>query len=86
MKREVVVRPVADRDIDQVADYFAKVSPAATERFYQALSDAFKTLETLADIGQRYDFADGSESGLRFMKLKSFSDYLLFYRIVGDTV
>ena len=86
MKREVMVRKEADSDVDQIAEYFTALSPQATERFYGALADTFADLEARAEIGQRFDFADGSETGLRFWRLKAFGDYLVFYRIVGDTV
>ncbi|HUE70906.1 MAG TPA: type II toxin-antitoxin system RelE/ParE family toxin [Pirellulaceae bacterium] len=86
MKREVLLLKEAQHDIGQIAQYLEGVSVQATQRFHEALEEVFDQLEAQAEIGQRYDFADGSETGLRFWRLKSFGDYLVCFRIIGDKV
>jgi plasmid stabilization system protein ParE len=81
-----MVRKAADRDVDEIAEYLGVGSPRAVDKFYDSLAETFADLETRADIGQRFDFADGSETGLRFWRMKSFGDYLVVYRIVGEIV
>ena len=82
MKREVLLLKEAQRDIGKIAEYLEGVSIQATQRFHEALEAVFDHLEIQADIGQRYDFADGSETGLRFWRLKSFGDFWSFIALL----
>ena len=81
MKRRVVIRPIADQDIDREALQIASYSGMdAGLRFYEACDRAFALLLTQPRLGVIRDFDLPLLTGMRMWKLKGFEDYLIFYR------
>lgn len=42
MKRDIVIRPQADADLDEQADYIALDSLESSKRFYEAAQKVFR--------------------------------------------
>lgn len=81
MKRKVVIRPAAGRDLDRAADYIAQHQDLDTAlRFYQAAEETFRLIATQPEMGRRRDFGNPQLKGVRICLMKEFDRHLVFYR------
>ncbi len=75
------VRPAADRDLDNLADYLAHEAGLATAyRFLDAAYATFKALADLPGIGELRQSTDSRLAGLRVWRVEHFPNHLVFYR------
>jgi plasmid stabilization system protein ParE len=51
MKRRVSIRPQADRDLDEAADFIARHSISAARRFYDSAAQTFLFLSDNPEMG-----------------------------------
>jgi len=87
MRRHVVVRPVAERDLDEQAEYLAvQRSVEVSVRFYHAAEDTFQLLANQPEIGRRAEYRSPLLSGMRTFPMKRFPKHLVFYRPLEDGV
>ena len=83
MKRKVIVRPAADRDLDEQAEYIAQHQNLDTAfRFYLAAEETFALIATQPMMGRTRNFGDPGLKGARVCLMKEFVRHLVFYRPV----
>lgn len=80
MTRRVVVKAAARRDLLRHASYIADRSPEAALRFLDCSRETFERLARFPSLGSRYRPIVPRLSGLRRFRVRSFADYLVFYR------
>lgn len=77
--KSVRVRPRADADIDQLADYIAADSLDAELRFLDAVQKAFDLIGEQPGIGSMRYARPTLLEGLRFCPIPGFEKHLIFY-------
>ena len=80
MKRRLVVRPKARRDIAEIADYIAAENLGAADRFIDEMSEAFSKLALMPHMGSARRFRRQSLRGLRLWRVPHFEKYLIIYQ------
>jgi toxin ParE1/3/4 len=78
--RRIVVRPRADQDLTEHAQYIARDNVEAGLRFYAAAEETFQALAALPKMGSARDYRNPRLTGLRMWRVKDFEKYLIFYR------
>ena len=87
MKRKVIVRPEADRDLDEQAEYLAQHQNLDTAlRFYQAAEETFALIATQPRMGRARSFGTPYLKGVRMCLMKEFERHLIFYRPLKDGI
>ena len=87
MTRHIVVRPAAERDLDEQAEYLAvHQSVTVAVRFHHAAEDTFQLLANQPEIGRRAEYRSPLLVGIRMFLMKGFPKYLVFYRPLEDGV
>ena len=87
MKRKIIVRPEADRDLDAQAEYIAEHSDLDTAlRFYQAAEETFALIATQPSMGRARNFRSPFLKGVRMCVMKEFERHLIFYRLLKDGI
>lgn len=75
------LRPEADWDLDQQADYYAEREGLELAlRFYEAAHETFAFLADNQHTGTQRSYADPSLAGVRFRTMRTFKQHLIFYR------
>jgi toxin ParE1/3/4 len=81
VKRCILVRPAADRDIDEQAEYLAAQRSLETGlRFYRAAEATFRLLAGQPRMGKLAGYPSPLLTGVRMFPLKGFPRHLVFYR------
>ena len=81
MSRKIVIRPAADRDLDEQAEYIAQHQDLATAlRFYRAAEETFLLIAAQPKMGWTRDFGNPRLKGVRMCLMKDFDRHLVFYR------
>lgn len=65
-------RPRAIYSIIDLAEYMGRTSPSSAERFFDAIEETFRQLETMPGIGHRYESDDPRLQGYEFGRFKGF--------------
>jgi len=86
MRRRIVIRPLADYDLDEHAEYLARSNPAAARRFQTAADKAFKSLARIPGMGGLWECSDPKFADLRVWRIRGFKKYLIFYRPLADGI
>jgi toxin ParE1/3/4 len=83
-----VVRPRADRDLDEIADYLAGRAGLDTAlRFLQEAYETFALLSVHVDMGWPCRLKHpGVRSARQFRVSESFDKYLIFYQPYEDRI
>ena len=80
MKRAVLVRRTAERDLDEQAEYLATQSNVKRAlRFYRAAEATFELLASRPGIGKVNQFRSRFLTNVRTFPLKGFPKHLVFY-------
>jgi len=81
MKRDIVIRPAADRDIDEQFLYLAlKAGEELAFRFLEATQACFDRLLEMPELGAMRTFKNPELEGLRMFPVANFEAHLVFYR------
>ena len=72
------------RDLIEIADYIAKGSMNASDRFLQATEQAFKQLADMPGIGAIREYNNPTFIGMRMWPVPGFERYLIFYRATAE--
>lgn len=76
-----VVRPRADRDLDDQADYLAEVSsPNVGHRFLIAAHETFALLASQPEMGWPFKIGRAGMESLRVFRVSGFNKILVLYR------
>jgi toxin ParE1/3/4 len=86
MTLRLVLKPQADRDINNQFEYIANDNLEAAIRFYEAAFRAFDVLLTNPHIGPARDFEDPELKDIRIWLVKGFEKHLIFYRATDELV
>lgn len=86
MKPRVVILPLADRDLDEKAEYIARNRPVTARRFYDAADRAFERLANTPGLGGPWESTNPNLAGLRVWPIPRFKNYLIFYRPIPDGI
>lgn len=88
MRGRYVVRPRADADIDEIADYLAdKASLEMGLRFLAELYETFGMLGAQPDMGWSPKVGRAELAGMRAFRASArFEKYLVFYRPLEDRI
>ena len=78
--RRIVIRPRAERDVDEHAGAIAEASVGSALRFYGATEIAFMRLASLPRLGTSRTYRRVKLVGLRMWPIPGFKKYLIFYR------
>lgn len=79
MSFRLIVRPAADRDIDDIAERIAIDNLSIGRRFYEAVWETIDLLGTMPRLGAPPETQNPGLQGLRAFGVKGFRNYLLFY-------
>jgi toxin ParE1/3/4 len=81
VKRRLLIRPAAERDLDEQAEYLAAhQSLEMALRFYRDAEQTFRLLACQPNIGKVTAYRNPFLAGMRMFPLKRFSKHLVFYR------
>ncbi len=87
MSARYVVKPKADRDLDDYADQLAeKASLDVALRFFEAADSTFVLLATQPNIGWRSRAKHPGLADLRVFRVTGFEHMLVFYRPLPEGV
>ena len=86
MSRTIVVRPLADRDLDELFDYLASEDPRAARRFYQAAQATFEALAESPGLGGRWESGKSELREYRVWPIRGFKNHLIFYRPIDGGI
>jgi toxin ParE1/3/4 len=84
--RHIVIRPAADRDLDELAAFIAKDDVGAALRFYDAVARAYEQLLDQPGIAASRDFDNPELRALRMWPVPRFPNHLIFYRPTDDGI
>lgn len=74
------LRPRAETDLDGYAHYIARDNLVAARRFYDRAQETFQMLADTPLMGTLHQAMRDKSSGLRFAPIKSYPNYLIYYR------
>ena len=86
MSCRVVVRPLAESDLDEQALYIAQDSVNAALRFLDAAQSAFERLRSFPEIGRSREFLHPDLRGVRSGPIPKVEKHVIFYKVSGDLV
>jgi toxin ParE1/3/4 len=87
MKRRVIIRDVAEAEIDQIARYLVQQGSLSIGlRFYDAVDNSCRLLAPMPRLGKQRIAIDPSLAGLRSWSVKGFRKYLIFYLPLKDGI
>ena len=87
MSASYTIKPKADRDLDDYADYLAReASLEVSLRFLAAGHEAFALLASHPNIGWSSRLKHASLKTLRVFRIKRFEHMLILYRPLSDGV
>ncbi len=87
MKPAILVRPAAERDLDEQAEYLASHGNLELAlRFYRAAEATFELLAHRPRMGKVNQFRSRFLTNVRTFPLKGFPKHLVFYLLIGQGV
>ena len=86
MGTTITETPQARRDLIELADYIARESLGAAERFLDAAQAALQLLASTPELGTLCEFRSPEALGIRMWSIHGFDSYVVFYRLVNDGV
>lgn len=86
MGAEVFIRPRAKQDIAEQAIHIAEDNPDASDRFLDALTEAFDALARMPEMGARREFDNPALEDIRMWPTRGFEKHLVFYRPIPNGI
>lgn len=86
MGTTITKTPQTRRDLFELADYIARDSLDSAERFLDAAEAAFQLLASTPELGTLCEFRSPQAAGIRMWAIRSFENYVVFYRSLKDGV
>jgi toxin ParE1/3/4 len=81
---KIVTKRQAEEDAVEIWRLIAEDNPRAAEAFLDAIEEVSSLLSATPEIGSPRYFSHPELQGLRFLPLRKFENYLLFYRARKD--
>lgn len=82
----LVIRPQAELDIDEIITYLLETNPQSATKFVMELRQAFALLSGNPRIGAKRQYRLPALEGIRLFPLKKYSSYLIFYLNADDSL
>ena len=76
----------AEVDIGEIVWYISADNPSAAARVREAIQVTSELLASVPEMGGVYGFAEDVLSDIRFVPIKDFNKYILFYRVHGNVL
>ena len=76
----------ANQDLKEIFDYLDQRNEIAADRFYDAVERTVQQLLSMPYLGERCQFRNPQTKGMRMWLVDGFSNYLIFYRVQGNTL
>jgi toxin ParE1/3/4 len=73
-------------DLPEIYAFIARNDPVAADRVLDAVEDTFRQIAQYPECGAIYPSRSAKLKGLRILPVSRYHNYLVFYRIDGDTV
>lgn len=87
MTRNWIIRPAAQAEIDQQADYLAEhASESVAYRFIAAVEETLFTLLDAPELGSPWASNNERLQGIRRQIVSGFPNHLVFYRHAGNAL
>jgi toxin ParE1/3/4 len=86
MRRQLVVSPRADIDIDDIFDFLRGKDPRVAIRFFNECKAAIALIPSFPEAGGRLLLDGNQELEFRYVRPKGFDWYLIFYRLSEMTI
>lgn len=86
MTRSLIIAPSAEADIIAIGEYIAQDSPDAAGRFLDAAKYTLESLRSMPDRGTGFPTEEQELAGMRWVPVRDFKAYLVFYQPTPDTV
>lgn len=77
--KPVVFNPIAIVDLDEITDFIAADDPKAAQRVRTAVLETASKLGQFPGLGCRPTFGAPRFADIRFLPVKQFRNYLIFY-------
>lgn len=85
MSRRCIIRPAAQAEVDQQADYLAEhASESIAYRFLDAVEETIAELLETPELGSPWVSADARLRGIRRRRVAGFPNHSVFYRFGDD--
>ena len=76
----------AEQDLSEVENYFYEHCEDVLQRFRKCFRETVECLCRSPNIGERCQFRNPRTKGMRMWLVSGFSNYLIFYRVQGNTL
>lgn len=86
MSYRLVIRPQADRDLDDHAMHIASDNLDAGLRFYDAARVTFDSIADAPMAGRIFEIGRSNLGEIRKRNIRKFANFLVFYRVHDDHV
>jgi len=86
MRLRLELRPAADRDMIEIAEYIAADNLDAAIRFLEAARRSMEFLTDTPRAGPTYTLSNRRLVGLRKWAVDGFGNYQIFYRVTDDSI
>lgn len=86
MIRRKVIRPRANRDVDEHFAYLGRQSRETAIRFLRAVRATMDELTAAPELGGIWDSSNPRLAGVRVWQVRGFKNHLIFYRPAEERV
>ncbi len=86
MQRKIFWRKVAEGDLAEAYLYLGADSPAAAERFVDAVQSSLQVIARHPEVGRLRAFRSPQSHSVRSRVVRGFDAYLIFYRLAGEDI
>jgi len=86
MNLPVIPSDAATDDIAELYSYFLERGESLAENFMNCLSETYKMVANMPELGELHRFRDPAMRNARIRKIKKFPNHLIFYRIEADKI
>jgi toxin ParE1/3/4 len=86
VKYQVIVLPRAELDEAEIFDYLSQWSLAVAQRFVDRLQETLQATCSDVSPGMPFDSENPRLSGFRWIKVRDFSNHLIFFRVTADAI
>jgi plasmid stabilization system protein ParE len=86
MNPRVILRPQVPDDLESILRYLAERSPAAADRFADAIQLTLEELARMPRVGSPKHFATPALANVRSWSVRGFRKYLILYKPIPDGI
>jgi toxin ParE1/3/4 len=86
MSDRLIIRPQADRDVAELADYIAENSFPAAIRFLDSFDSTLQTLLRFPEIAAVWETKNPRYDKMRCWPVSGFPHHLIFYRPLSNEI